>query len=84
MIALIGTLPKIQKDRVAKSLMFMPGFIAAKIYRDNENDNDEDEEQEEDPFFLASWPRVLYQPEDDDDDQGPGMAGLAALVAIAV
>ena len=84
MITLIGTIPKIQKDRVAKSLAFMPGFIAAKIYRENENDNDEeDKEEEEDPFFLASWPRVLYRPEDNDndDDQGPGIAGLAALVA---
>ena len=53
MIALIGTIPKIQKDKVAKSLAFMPGFIAAKIYTDNENDDDDDDEdEEEDPCFL--------------------------------
>ena len=81
MIALIGTIPKIQKDKVAKSLAFMPGFIAAKIYTDNRNDNDKDEE--EDPCFLEPWPRVLYRCEDhdDNDNQEPGMAGLAALAA---
>ena len=83
MIALIGTIPKIQKDKVAKSLAFMPGFIAAKIYADNENDDDKDEDEEEDPCFFELWPRVLYRHEDhdDDDDQGPGIAGLAAFAA---
>ena len=82
MIALIGTIPKIQKDKVSKSLAFMPGFIAAKIYTDNENDDNEDEDKEEDPCFLEPQPRVLYRCEDhDDDDQGPGMAGLAVLAA---
>ena len=78
-LCLIGIIPKIQKDKVAKSLAFVPGFIAAKIYADNNKDEDEDE----DPCFLEPQPRVLYQCEDndDDDDQGPGMAGVAALVA---
>ena len=59
MLALIGTILKIQKDKVAKSLAFMPGFIAAKIYADNDNGDDEDKDEEEDPCFLEPWPRVL-------------------------
>ena len=83
MLALIGTILKIQKDKVAKSLAFMPGFIAAKIYADNDNGDDEDKDEEEDPCFLEPWPRVLcwHEDNDDDDEQGPGMAGLQALAA---
>ena len=82
-LCLIGTIPKIQKDKVAKLLAFMSGFITAKIYVDNDNDDDKDEDKDEDPCFLEPWPRVLYRCEDndDDDDQGPGMAGVAAHVA---
>ena len=60
----------------------MPGFTAAKIYADNENDDDKDKDEEEDPCFLEPQPRVLYRCKDHDDNQGPGIAGLAALVAL--
>ena len=58
----------------------MPGFIATAIYKDDKDGDkeEENEEEEEDPFFMASCPWVLYCPEDkdNDNDQGPGMAGL--------
>ena len=66
----------------------MPGFIATAIYKDDKDDDKEEEEEEEDedPFFLASHPCILYCPEDEDDDndQGPGMAGLAMNQPIMV
>ena len=75
LIHVVGTIPKIKKDRVAKTLAFMPGFIMAKIYSDNDDDNDdEDDEEDEDPSFLKSRPHVLHQEEDNDDDKGAGMA----------
>ena len=46
------------KDKVAKSLSFMPGFIATAIYKDDKDGDkeEENEEEEEDPCFLASCP----------------------------
>ena len=73
LIHVVGTIPKIKKDKVTKTLAFMPGFIVAKIYADNDDDDDdEDDEEDEDPLFLQSRPCVLYC--EDDDDRGAGMA----------
>ena len=80
LIHVVGTIPKIKKDKVAKTLAFMPGFITAKIYAENDDDDDDDEddEEDEDPFFLQSRPCVLYCEDDnDDDDIGAGMAPIA-------
>ena len=77
LIHVVGTIPKIKKDKVAKTLAFIPGFIAAKIYADS------DDEEDEDPFFLQSRPCVLYHEEnDDDDDRGPGMAPVAGAAQL--
>ena len=64
----------------------MPGFIAAKIYWDNDDDtDDEGEDEDQDLFFLKPHPRVIYHPteddddDDDDDDKGQGMASLQPL-----
>ena len=75
-----GTIPRIQKDQVAKRLHFMPGFLVVKIYQDPNDEEDEDEE-EEDLFFLMSHPCVLYREHDnnDDDDDGPGMGAVAGV-----
>ena len=74
LIHVVGTIPKIKKDKVAKTLAFMLGFIVAKIYGDNDDDdNNEDDEEDEDPFFLKSRPHVLYREEDNDDDKGADM-----------
>ena len=76
-------IPKVNKDKVVKTLAFMPGVIAAKIYWDDDDDDadDEEEDEDEDHFFLEPHPRVMYHPtEDDDDDKiGQGMAGLHPL-----
>ena len=84
LIHVVGTIPKIKKDKVAKTLAFMPGFIMAKIYTDSDDDdNDEDDEEDEDPFFLQSRPNALYHEDDnDDDDRGAGMAPIAGAAQL--
>ena len=84
LIHVVGTIPKIKKDKVTKTLAFMPGFIAAKIYADNDDDdNDKDDEEDEDPFFMQSRPCVLYHEDDNNDDDNDKEAGMAPVAGAA-
>ena len=80
-----GTIPHVCKDVVAKTLYSMPGFIAAKLFKDDDGDDADDEEEEEDPFFLMSRPKVLYRREDDDNG-GPigGALPIGGAVPVLV
>ena len=64
---------------VTKTLHSMPGFITAKLFKDNDADDADDEEEEEDPFFLMSRPKVLYRREDDDNDDGGPIRGALPI-----
>ena len=74
-----GTIPHVHKDAVTKTLHSKPGFITAKLFKDDDGDDADDEEEEEDPFFLMSRPKVLYRREDDDDDNGGPIRGALPI-----
>ena len=77
-----GTICHVCKDAVTKIVHSMPGFIAAKLFKDDDGDDADDEE--EDPFFLMSSPKVLYRREDDDGGPIGGALPIRGVVPVLV